>query len=148
MSFSGEKLPCELLARAVLDKCDAIDGIKDGVIDNPPACDFDPDADLASMMCRNDVNGDACFTRLQLQHVKDFYRGAHDSFGNRVYPGHAPGSEAQWMQLYVPHRGNRYTAGALGVTADHLNYLFYETDPGVELPNLTDLSMVPDGHST
>ena len=145
----GDGLPdsprkVELLTQAVLEKCDAIDGIKDGVIDNPPACNFDPDTDLAGMMCRNDVNGEACFTRLQLQHVKDFYRGAHDSFGNRVYPGHALGSEAQWMGLYVPHRGNLYTAGALGVTADHLNYLFYETDPGVELPNLTDLSIVPD----
>ncbi len=138
----------ELLAEAVLKKCDGIDGIRDGVIDNPPACNFDPDADLAALMCRNDVNGESCFTRLQLQHVKAFYRGAHDSFGNRVYPGHALGSEAQWMGLYVPHRGNRYAAGALGVTADHMNYLFYETDPGVPPRNLADLSMAPDATRT
>ncbi|HZR26268.1 MAG TPA: tannase/feruloyl esterase family alpha/beta hydrolase [Vicinamibacterales bacterium] len=32
----------ELLHRAVLDKCDALDGVKDGVIENPKACTFDP----------------------------------------------------------------------------------------------------------
>src|SRR5688572_7671677 len=42
----------ELLTAAVLEKCDAIDGIEDGVIDDPRDCNFDPDADLARMMCR------------------------------------------------------------------------------------------------
>ncbi|HSH75099.1 MAG TPA: tannase/feruloyl esterase family alpha/beta hydrolase, partial [Longimicrobiales bacterium] len=149
----GDGLPdsprkLELLIEAVLAKCDAIDGIEDGVIDDPRACDFDPAVDLRSMMCGGDVNGEACFTRLQLRNVGDFYAGAYDSSGHRVYPGHAFGSEAEWMRLYVPHRGNRYAAGALGVTADHLNYLFYETDPGVPLPSLTDLSLAPDATRT
>ena len=137
-----------LLVDAVLAKCDGIDGIEDGVIDDPRACDFDPDRDLRHLTCAGDVNGDACFTRLQLQHVRDFYAGAYDSAGHRVYPGHALGSEAQWMGLYVPHAGNRYSAGALGVTGDHLNYLFYETDPGVPLPTLADLSVMPDATRT
>jgi feruloyl esterase len=75
--------------------------------------------------------------------VQDFYVGAYDSDGRSVYPGHALGSEAQWLGLYVPHRGNDYTAGALGVTGDHVNYLFYETDPGVPPASLTDLSREP-----
>jgi hypothetical protein len=145
----GDGLPdsprkLELLAEAVLARCDAIDGISDGVLDDPRDCDFDPDRDLRHLMCRNDVDGEACFTRLQLQHVKDFYSGAYDSAGRSVYPGHALGSEEQWLGLYVPHAGNRYSAGALGVTGDHLNYLFYETDPGVPLPVLSDVSMAPD----
>jgi feruloyl esterase len=145
----GDGLPdsprkLELLVEAVLEKCDALDGIEDGVIDDPRACAFDPETDLRSMMCRDDVNGDACFTRLQLVHVEAFYAGAHDGAGRRVYPGHALGSEAQWLGLYVPHSGNRYAAGALGVTGDHVNYLFYETDPGVALPTLADLKIEPD----
>jgi feruloyl esterase len=143
---SARKL--QLLADAVLDKCDGVDGIEDGVIDDPRACGFDPDADLRHMMCRGDVNGDECFTLLQLQHVKAFYAGAHDSAGGRVYPGHALGSEMQWLGLYVPHAGNRYSAGALGVTGDHINYLFYEQDPGVTLPSLADLTLVPDATRT
>jgi len=149
----GDGLPdspkkLQLLADAVLQKCDGVDGIEDGVVDDPSSCDFDPDRDLRHLMCRNDVNGDGCFTRLQLRHVKAFYAGAHDSAGNRVYPGFALGSELQWLGLYVPHAGNRYSAGALGVTGDHVNYLFYEQDPGVTLPSLADLSMAPDATRT
>jgi feruloyl esterase len=148
----GDGLPdsvrkVELLRDAVLEKCDAIDGIRDGVLDDPTECDFDPTTDLAGMMCPGDVNGDACFTRLQLQHVQDFYRGAYDSRGNQVYRGHTLGSEPGWMDLYIPHAGNRYRAGALGITADHLNYLFYEDDPGTAPPDLADLSYVPSSSS-
>ncbi|MDH3207205.1 MAG: tannase/feruloyl esterase family alpha/beta hydrolase, partial [Gemmatimonadota bacterium] len=114
----------------------------------PPAVAFDPDRDLGGMMCRNDVNGDACFTRLQLQHVKDFYSGAYDSSGRIIYPGHTLGSEDQWINLYIPNARNRYRAGALGVTADHLNYLFYETDPGVAPRDLNDVSRVPLANAT
>ena len=54
------------------------------------------------------------------------------------------GSEPEWARLYVPHAGNRFASGALGITGDHLNYLFYENDPGVPLPELADLSLKPD----
>ncbi len=129
----------EKLQDLVLEKCDAVDGIRDGVIDNPPACDFNPDRDLAPMMCPDDVDGDDCFTSLQLKHVKDFYRGAYDSSGNSVYPGHTLGSEDQWISLYIPNARNGFRAGALGLTTDHLNYLFYEEDPGVAPPDLNDI---------
>jgi len=134
----------ELLQQRVLEKCDGLDGIEDGVIDNPPACDFDPDRDLLGMICPNDRNADDCFTRLQLQHVKDFYSGAYDSSGRIIYPGHQLGSEDQWINLYIPSARNRYRAGALGVTADHLNYLFYEEDPGVAPQDLADVTQVLD----
>ena len=137
-------LAVERIAEAVLEKCDAIDGITDGVIDNPPACDFEPDRDLAHMMCAGDVGGEGCLTTLQLRHVRDFYSGPYDSYGISVYPGHTLGSEPEWARLYVPHAGNRFAAGALGITGDHLNYLFYENDPGVPLPDLADLSLKPD----
>jgi len=134
----------ELLQERVLEMCDELDGIADGVIDNPPECRFDPDRDLADMMCPGDEDGDGCFTRLQLQHVKDFYRGAYDSQGHSVYWGLTPGSEDQWIRYYVPTERNRLRAGSLALTADHLNYLFYETDPGVAPRDLADVEQVID----
>ena len=47
-----------MLEEAVLSKCDANDGIFDGVIDDPLSCDFDPEVNLADMMCPGDVNAD------------------------------------------------------------------------------------------
>jgi len=32
-----------LLHRAVLEQCDALDGVRDGVIENPLGCHFDPE---------------------------------------------------------------------------------------------------------
>ena len=36
----------EMLHEKVLNKCDALDGISDGVVDNPLVCDFDPVIEL------------------------------------------------------------------------------------------------------
>ena len=51
----------DILQRAVQDKCDAMDGITDGVIDNPLLCDFNPERDLTHRLCSGDVNGESCF---------------------------------------------------------------------------------------
>lgn len=130
----------KLLEQAVLKKCDALDGITDGVIDDPHRCRFDPQADLADKLCPADANADHCFTRRQIQTIQDFYRGAHDSKGVRVYWGKAAGSESQWAAGFIPHPGNRFFPGSLGTSGDHLNYIFYENDPGVAPPNLADVS--------
>jgi feruloyl esterase len=43
-AIAVEKLP--LLASAVYKKCDVLDGVKDGLLDDPRKCGFDPAADL------------------------------------------------------------------------------------------------------
>jgi len=134
----------EMLAEAVMAKCDANDGISDSVIDNPLACDFDPDVDLARMMCAGDVNADGCFTTAQLQTIKDFYGGPHDSKGVSILNGKAFGTELDWAGRYIPYEGNSFTASQLGTSGDHINYLFYETDPGVAMQDLSDPSLAPD----
>ncbi|MGH9786047.1 MAG: tannase/feruloyl esterase family alpha/beta hydrolase, partial [Terriglobia bacterium] len=133
-----------MLKDAVLAKCDANDGIKDGVIDDPLLCKFDPAADLASKMCAGNVNADNCFTPAQLQTIKDIYAGPRDSKGVQVFRGRAPGSEFAWARTLIPYAGNKSFPGVLGTAGDHLNYLFYETDPGIAPPALNDTSYVPN----
>ncbi|MEX0618015.1 MAG: tannase/feruloyl esterase family alpha/beta hydrolase [Pseudohongiellaceae bacterium] len=141
-----------VLHERVLQQCDADDGIRDGVIDNPYACDFDPATDLNDLRC-GDSNNDACFTEAQLQTVADYYRGPYDSNGQIIYPGKMRGSELDWLR-FIPHADNNNTPGMLsGPAGDHVNYLFYETDPGVPIPDLSDLdyqarksSMNPEYH--
>ena len=134
----------QVLADAVMKQCDALDGIKDGVIDDPRACKFDPDVALAKMMCPAGQDGEACFTPAQLQTVKDFYRGPYDSKGRSIIKGRAPGAELDWEQ-YIPHAGNRNFPGMLrGAANGHTEFLFYEKDPGVPVAVLNDLSRKPD----
>lgn len=131
----------DVLHNQVLGKCDLNDGVRDGVIDDPLSCDFNPRADLADLMCPNDNGSDQCFTNAQLQTIEDLYAGPTDDNGVQIYPGKMAGSELQWTRLYIPFEGNNNGPGKLmGVAGDHMNYLFYETDPGVSVPNVKDTS--------
>ena len=138
----------ELLTEAVLAACDRTDGIADGVIDDPPRCDFDAERDLAVMQCAGDNNADDCLTVAQIQTVRDFHAGPRDSAGRPIYSGKPVGSEAQWAGLFIPHPGNRFAPGAVGLGGDHLNYLFYDEDPGVAPPNMLDTSSPVDPAAT
>ena len=132
-----------MLAETVMAACDTNDGISDGVINDPSSCDFDPGRDLVEMRCIDDVDGDECFTRTQLALVEELYAGTYDSQGTLIYPGKPRGSELGWMTRLFPHPRNRFRPGNFSIAGDHLNYIFYETDPGITLPDLTDTSVTP-----
>lgn len=79
-----------LVNRGAVDACDALDGVKDGVIDDPRACHFDP----AALMCKA---GDAadCLTQPQVDVVRAIYAGPRNPrSGEPIFPGWDPGSEA------------------------------------------------------
>jgi hypothetical protein len=141
---SLEKL--DRLVSAVLAKCDANDGIEDGVIDNPLACDFVPRRDLAEQFCPAGTDAANCFTPQEIQTIEDFYAGPHDSHGVAIDKGRAFGSEAGWEQ-YIPHAGNRNFPGMLrGAANGHTAYLLYENDPGAAIDNPADTSQIPNRH--
>lgn len=139
-NFDSVKL-VELLAKTVTAKCDNLDGLSDGIIGNPFACDFNPSVDLAEYFCPNSQtqSNDSCYTPEQIQAIDDFYSGPYDSQGVSVYPGKMLGSESQWSTLFIPHQGNNNAPSMLvGPAGDHVNYLFYDQDPGVTIPILND----------
>src|SRR5262245_15614401 len=55
------------VADAVLAKCDAMDGVKDGVLDDPRRCTFTPSADVPK--CSGDTATAGCLTAAQLHTV-------------------------------------------------------------------------------
>ena len=138
----------EILADAVLAACDRNDGVADGVIDDPLGCDFNPDRDLAPHRCIDDIDGDDCFTRAQIQTVRDFHAGPRDRRGDPIYAGKPLGSELQWPRLFIPYPANNFAPGAVGLGGDHLNYLFYDEDPGVAPADMVDLSTPPNPNAT
>ena len=134
----------EVLNDAVLNKCDANDGIRDGVIDDPFSCGFVPEVDLADSRCPSGVSSDRCFTEQQIQTISDYYTGPYDSGGTVIYPGKMFGSEPDWAGLFVPGAHNNNMPGMLrGPAGDHVNYLFFEQDPGVAIPVLNDIDYQP-----
>jgi feruloyl esterase len=77
-AFSNADL--KLVADAVLAKCDGLDGIKDGEINNFSACKFDP----AEIECKGAKTAE-CLSREQVEALKRSFGGAHDSHGNPIY---------------------------------------------------------------
>lgn len=127
----------------VLEVCDTLDGIEDGLITNPQACAFDPDTHLAEHMCPNDIDAAACLTDRQLDTVRKLYRGPQDSHGTQVGGGMSFGSEYDWHRTIVAHEGNNLMPSRLLYVLDHFNYLFYDESPGAPITTPTDLSIEP-----
>src|SRR5262249_36529823 len=80
------KLPA--IAHAVVQACDARDGVSDGILNDPRKCDFKPE----TLQC-GAADSDACLTAPQVAALKKLYEGAHDSQGRAIFPGFLPGAE-------------------------------------------------------
>ena len=75
------KLPA--LAAAIYQSCDAKDGLKDGLIDDPRRCDFQPSRDLPK--CEAGADRPDCFTAPQIATLEKLY-GEVTSKGAKVFP--------------------------------------------------------------
>ncbi len=83
--------PAKLMAsnRAYIEKCDEIDGIKDGIVTYPEMCSYDPGV----IQCK-DGDQENCLTAPQLEALRDIYGGVKNpGTGELVFAGFPPGSE-------------------------------------------------------
>jgi hypothetical protein len=93
------KLPA--IQHAVVAACDGLDGVKDGLIEDPRACHFDP----AALLCKA---GDAtdCLTEGQVATLRKIYSGPKNPrTGKQIFPGYPMGTEAvagTWSPWIVP----------------------------------------------
>jgi feruloyl esterase len=82
------KLP--VVQNAAVAACDALDGVKDGVIADPRRCHFDP----AVVQCKI-ADGPDCLTEPQVAAVRKIYGGPRNPrTGAQIFPGYSPGTEA------------------------------------------------------
>ncbi|PWU03074.1 MAG: tannase/feruloyl esterase family alpha/beta hydrolase [Terriglobia bacterium] len=84
--------------RAVLEACDKLDGVRDGVLEDPTRCHFDP----AVLACK-EGDGPSCLTTAQVELARKAYAGpVNPRTGQQVFPGLEPGSEQGWSTLLGP----------------------------------------------
>ncbi len=81
--------------RAVLAECDARDGAKDGVLEDPRICDFDPQV----LLCEG-ADSNECLTRAQVQAARNIYAPAKNPrTGEMLAPPLERGTELAWALL-------------------------------------------------
>ncbi|MCZ2498435.1 tannase/feruloyl esterase family alpha/beta hydrolase [Xylophilus sp. Kf1] len=123
-ALSGADLT--LVSNAVLARCDALDGVVDGMVHaNPAACRFDP----AVLQCGGAKN-DSCLSAAQVGALQRDFGGPKDSAGRSLYaswPWDAGVGAAGWRQWRL---GTSTTATGNSrdetlIAADAMRYEFF-----------------------
>lgn len=117
----------QLVKEAVYDTCDSLDGLEDGLISDPRACQFDP----ATLACRGDET-ESCLTTNQVEAVKAFYAGPRDSEGRQLYAGLSFGSEPYWDGVFglTGETENPSDDFSRLHSGEFLRYMAFREDPG------------------
>ena len=103
-----------MVHKAVLEACDAIDGLKDGLIQDPTRCHFDP----MVLECKG-ADGPACLTTPQVEAARKILGpGKNPRTGEFLFPGLAPGTELGWRVSGGPE--------APANSLDHFKYVVFQ----------------------
>ena len=101
--------------------CDALDGVVDGIINDPRLCTeahYDPGA----LLCNGGQDPSTCLSPAQLDNVRQHYRGVVDASGNLISPGIMPGAETAggWPMWALTGFVNPETGEPLDVSISQL----------------------------
>jgi feruloyl esterase len=104
------KLPA--IQAAVRKACDERDGVRDGILDDPSRCTFDP----APLVCTG-AESDSCLTQPQLAALRKVQGGTRTGKGKLLFPAVSPGGEAEqggwgpWITGTAPRTSSMYNFG-------------------------------------
>lgn len=125
----SDKIP--LLHKGVMDACDAEDGLKDGIIDDPRACRYDP----VVLLCKPGQSEakNECLSMPQVEAVRKIYAKPVNARGETYF--HYPtdiSSEHDWARSILPVHGSTETGApfALNGAITGLRYMVMRDNPG------------------
>ncbi|MDQ0085319.1 feruloyl esterase [Variovorax boronicumulans] len=106
----------KLVADKVLQRCDALDGLADGIVSNVNACKTRFDIQTAVPTCAAGTRDGMCLSAPQKKALADVFKGARNSAGQAIYssfPFDAGVSGANWREWKFASPPTR-DAGAVG----------------------------------
>jgi hypothetical protein len=114
------------ISEAVYEACDGKDGLKDGLIDDPRACRFEP----STLICKNGA-GEDCLSAAEAQVLTKWYAGPTNSKGEQLFPGGIPpGSEPFWGVWLTGNPVTKAPAVVPLFGRDFKRYMAFADDPG------------------
>lgn len=113
----------QLVHQAVLAQCDLDDGVRDGIVGNPAACNFDP----GRLLCKAG-RSKGCLSSAQVAAARKIYAGPFAGTSSLSQGGYMPGSELQWVGADLSADGGR---GFLySYDEGKFRYVAFLPDPG------------------
>jgi feruloyl esterase len=104
-----------LIHQEVLNQCDSIDGVVDGIIEDPELCRFRPEA----LQCSpQGMNTTGCLTSAQVGAVRAAFTDFYGSDGKLIFPRMQPGSEIIAQYVY-------YASGSFPYSTDWFRFVVY-----------------------
>lgn len=131
MNAAGNPLPaCKLAAAtaAAIAACDAIDGVQDGVIEDPQRCHYDPKALIGASA------GDCgVFSEADVDLIRKFWEGPRRGDGSFLWYGMARGAD---LNALYGSRGTPLKPQAFGISLDWFRY-FLAQNPQLDWTGIT-----------
>ena len=123
--FISAAMWTKLIHDEVLDQCDGLDGVMDGIIEDPNQCSFRPEA----LLCERNATVN-CLTPTQVEKIREIFSPFYGDDGELIYPAMQPGSEVlaatnlyagkpfSYSQVPIPSKG--FQASSLTVPLSEL----------------------------
>ncbi len=130
MLAAGNWVPKEKLeaaTAAAIAACDELDGVKDGVIDDPTRCAYDPGALVGTKI------GEGTFTAADADVVRKLWQGPRAHDGSFMWHGMVPGTDLFETAGTV---GTPLTGKPFGIALDYLRHYLVQ-DPKWDWTKLT-----------
>lgn len=87
----------KLINDSILKSCDAQDGLKDGIVNRPRSCGWDP----AVLACKPGESGDQCLSKPQVEAVRTVYQDHRAPDGSTIAFGLPKGAELSSYPFYL-----------------------------------------------
>ncbi|KAE9405371.1 ferulic acid esterase [Gymnopus androsaceus JB14] len=118
----------------ILKQCDTIDGVADGIIEDPNLCDYKPE----ELICSPSSNTSDCLTAEQAAALRLVFSPMYGEDGNLMYPRMQPGSEnADFIALM-------YGGEVFPFSNDWFHYVVLDPSFDTTTLNLTDYTLAAE----
>jgi hypothetical protein len=117
------------VANDAIDACDGIDGILDGILQEPRLCDYD----ATEFVCSSIVDDPNCLTPEEAAVVNKIWNGPVNAKGEKIWFGLERGAFLLFLAGTNP----------FSIATDHFKYWIYQ-DPAFDWHTVTEASFVDD----